>query len=71
MVFFQQEYWSGLPFPLLGYLPDPGIEPASPALTDGFFTTEPQGKPHGRADHPLKYQGPQGLSVGIFWLFLI
>ena len=27
-------------------LPDPGIEPASPALACGFFTTEPPGKPH-------------------------
>ena len=28
--FFRQEYWSGLPFPPPGYLPDPGIEPTSP-----------------------------------------
>ena len=37
----QQEYWSGLPFPPLGDLPDPGIEPASPAapaLAGKFFT---------------------------------
>ena len=31
MQFPRQEYWSGLPFPSPGYLPDPGIEPASPA----------------------------------------
>ena len=42
--FSRQEYWSGLPFPSPGDLPDPGIEPASPALA-GFFTTEPPGKP--------------------------
>ena len=30
MKFFQQEYWSGLPFPLPGHFPDPWIEPASP-----------------------------------------
>ena len=36
---FKQEYWSGLPFPP-GDLPDPGIKPASPTLTGGFFTTE-------------------------------
>ena len=36
---------SGLPFPTPGTLPDPGIEPASPALAGGFFTTEPPGKP--------------------------
>ena len=71
MGFFQQEYWSGLPFPLPGYHPDPGIEPACPALTGGFFTIGPQGKPHGRADQLLKHQVPQGLSVDILWLFLI
>ena len=32
MGFSRQEYWSGLPFPSLGDLPDPGIEPRSPAL---------------------------------------
>ena len=45
MGFSRQEYWSGLPFPSLGNLPDPGIEPASPALAGGFFTTELPGKP--------------------------
>ena len=40
MGFSRQESWSGLPFPTLGDLPDPGIEPpspVSPALTAGFF----------------------------------
>ena len=41
----RQEYWSGLPFPTPGDLPDPGIELASPALAGGFFTTEPQRSP--------------------------
>ena len=45
MGFPRQEYWSGLPFPLLRDLPDPGIEPVSPALAGGFFITEPHGKP--------------------------
>ena len=49
MGFLRQEYWSGLPFPSPGDLPDPGIEPASlagdPALAGSFFTTEPLGKP--------------------------
>jgi len=36
----RQEYWSGLPFPSPGDLPNPGIEPMSPALAGGFFTTE-------------------------------
>ena len=47
MGFPRQEYWSGLPFPSPGNLPDPGTEPASPeslALADGFFTTELPGK---------------------------
>ena len=44
--FFFLFYWSGLPFPAPGDLPDPGIKPASPALAGGFFTTEPPRKPH-------------------------
>ena len=40
----RQEKWSGLPFPTPGDLPDPGIEPRSPALAGRFFTTEPPGK---------------------------
>ena len=43
--FSRQECWNGLPCPPPGDLPDPGIKPASPALADGFFTTEPPGKP--------------------------
>ena len=35
-----------LPFPSPGDLPDPGIEPASPALAHRFFTTEPPEKPN-------------------------
>ena len=45
-----QEFWSGLPFPSPGDLPDPGIETASlaaPVLAGGFLTTEPWGKPQG------------------------
>ena len=38
MEFSRQEYESGLPFPPPGDLPDPGIEPACPALAGGFFT---------------------------------
>ena len=45
MGFPRQEYWSGLPYPSPGDIPDPGIEPTSPALAGGFFTTEPPGKP--------------------------
>ena len=45
MGFPRQEYCSGLPFPALGDLPDSGLEPVSPALAGGFFTTEPSGRP--------------------------
>ena len=48
MKFSGQEYWSGLPFPTPGNLPDPGIEPVSPeapALAGRFFTTESPGSP--------------------------
>ena len=45
--FSRQEYWSGLPFPNPGHLPDPGIEPVSPALAGGLFTIVPPGKPWG------------------------
>ena len=52
MGFTRQEYWSELPFPSLGDLPNPGIEPVSPALAGGFFTTGPPGKPKARiSDH--------------------
>ena len=42
----QSSILDGLPFPSPGYLPKPGIKPMSPALADGFFTTEPPGKPN-------------------------
>jgi len=41
MGFSRQEYWSGLPFPFPGDLPDPGIEPRSPALQADALTSEP------------------------------
>ena len=44
MGFSRQEFWSGLPFPSPGGLPNLGIEPRSPALARGLFTTEPPGK---------------------------
>ena len=45
MGFSRQECWSGLPFPSPGYLPDPGIEPASPALQADSLPFEPPGSP--------------------------
>ena len=46
MGFSRQEYWSGLPFPSPGDLPDPGIKPRSPALEADALTSEPPGKDH-------------------------
>ena len=45
MGFSRQEYWSGLPLPSPGDLPDPGIELRSPALWADALTSEPSGKP--------------------------
>ena len=53
--FPRQEYWSELPFPSPGDLPDPEIEPTSPAPAGGFLTTKPPGKPilsHKLQDRP-------------------
>ena len=45
MGFSRQEYWSGLPFPSSGDLPDPGIEPRSPAFQADALSSEPPRKP--------------------------
>ena len=60
MGFPRQEYWNGLPFPPPGDLPDPGMEPTSPAspspaLAGSFFTTEPLGKHTHTHIHTGKY----------------
>ena len=47
MGFSRQEYWSGLPSPSPGNLPDSGIEPRSPTLQADALTSEPPGKPSG------------------------
>ena len=65
MEFSRQEYWSGLPFPTPGHLPDPGIKPTSlesPALAGGFLTTEPLGKP---------YHGITAIQFFLFILWLL
>ena len=68
MGFFRQEYWSGLPFPSPGDLPELGIEPVSPALASGFFTTEPPGKPLAReAQGSSRVQGHTWQARGARW----
>ena len=57
MGFSREEYWSGLPFPSPGDLPDPGIEPRSPALEADALTSKPPGKKKTKQvpDKPLLY----------------
>ena len=64
MEFFRQEYWSGLPFPSPGDLPDPVIEPRSPALQADSLLSDLPGKP---LFVTLWAEVPPGSSVhGIF-----
>ena len=54
MGFSRQEYWSGLPFPPPGDLPEPGIKPVSPgplAFAGRFFTAAPPGKPGNKVEN--------------------
>ena len=55
MRFSRQGYWSGLLFPSLGDLPNPGIEPGSPALQADSLLTELQGKPN---KHKVRPRSP-------------
>ena len=59
MGFSRQGYWNGLPFPSPGDLPDPGIEPRSPALEADALTSEPPRKPQ----HP-SFLG-EGQNLGL------
>ena len=64
MGFSRQEYWSGLPCPPPGHLPEPGIEPASlmsPAWTGRFFTTAAKGT---RVEHLTSDEG----SFACIWI---
>ena len=64
MGFPRQDYWSELPFPSPGDLPNPGVEPA---LAGGFFTTGPPGKPQA---HPAQRKIPQqsqGFAFRSLW----
>ena len=58
MGFSRQECWSGLPFPSPGDLPDPGIEPGSPASQADAQPSEPPGRP----DNAYQFSSVQSLS---------
>ena len=64
MGFSRQEYWSGLPFPSPGDLPNPGIEPWSPALQADALSSEPPGKP-GLINHLGEAVGRLVLTLGM------
>ena len=81
MEFSRQEYWSALPFPTPGDLPDPGIEPeslTSLALAGGFFTTSITWEARWLSSYrslvnicassPLFSQGPGSSSLSLFWI---
>jgi len=63
--FSRQEYWSGLPFPSPGDLPDPGIKPQSPAFQADALTSEPPGKPPNI--HSVQFSSV--LLLSRVWLF--
>ena len=67
--FSRQDYWSGLPFPSPGDLPDPGTEPMSLTLADGFFTTEPPGKSFQNRDREYFTLVHSGLSEWMHRLY--
>ena len=69
MGFSRQEYWSGLPFPPPGDLPNPGMEPLSPALADMFFTVgaireAPMGRGRGHSTGASPQDQPLACSQG-------
>ena len=63
--FSRQYYWSGLPFPLPGDLPNPGIEPGSPALRADALPSEPPGKKREVKGLLNEVEIPQGLPEGL------
>ena len=69
MGFSRQEYWSGLPFPSPGDLPNPGIEPRSPASQADALTSEPPGKTWGIFFNPLFCQYPVSSPFSSVLLF--
>ena len=62
MGFSRPEHWSGLPSSAPGDLPDPGIEPRSPALQEDSLQSEPPGKP------PNNVKRHSGMPFGATWL---
>ena len=74
MEFSRQEYWSGLPLPPPGDLPHSGMEPASPALAGGFFTTSATWEAYhcftSIAHETLLVEKASSDTAGPFWLIV-
>ena len=66
--FSRQEYWSGLPFPSPGDLPDLGIEPGSPAFQVDTLTSEPPGKPKRRGQQKMRWL--DGITTQWTWVWV-
>ena len=85
MKFSRPEYWSGYPFPSPGDLPNPGIEPRSPALQADSFPTELSGKLQISPTHPHVWNyscseehiddddkyNPVFILAWVFWYWLL
>ena len=72
MRFFRQEYWSGLPFPSPGNLPNPGMEPGSHALqADSLLSKPPGGSMLHNIDHLFLLKPPTMFLPSISWVNII
>ena len=72
--FSRQEYWSGLPFPSPGDLPNPGIEPSFPALQADSLPAKASGKPnkgHGGSQILLGGREAVGVRIHIFLVMIL
>ena len=70
MVFSRQEYWSGLPFPSPGDLPNPGIEPRSPALQADALTSAQDPPNEERGNQWMNWESVEPLGVVVTFFFL-
>ena len=66
MGFPRQKYWSGLPCPSPGDLPDSQVDPGFPALVGEFFTDKPPGKTKGPREDP-SLSLPASVAPGMTW----
>ena len=71
MGFSRKDYWSGLPFPSPGNLPNPGIEPRSPTLQADALSSEPPKKPNQtpNCQHPLDHRKSKRVPEKHLFLF--